>query len=266
MRVTQEILESTQTPEAWQKRAGIDPEALGGWFTFVDPYHLDSEAFINGFSAAYPTLPLIGGLASSRVQRTQVYLNGDVFNDGAVCVGIGGNYAVEAVVSQGAEPIGQPWTITGAERNMVQTIGQRPALDVLRDTLELDPAMQERAQRNLLVGLVMDEYRDEFRRGDFLIRNLLGADPNTGVLGISAYPQVGQTIQFQLRDDRAADDELKEMLVRTRERLGNAAPLAAVLCSCNGRGVGLFGQPDHDASMVKSELNLDSVAGSLLQR
>jgi len=147
-------------------------------------------------------------------------------------------------------------------RHVVQTIGQRPALEVLTDTIKsLGPEMQQRAQRNLLVGLVMDEYRDEFHRGDFLIRNLVGADPNSGSIAISAHPEIGQTIQFQLRDARAADDELKEMLERTREGLGDTVPLAAVLCSCNGRGAGLFGESHHDAAMLREELGLDNIAG-----
>jgi small ligand-binding sensory domain FIST len=262
--VNQETLESLSSPADWQRLVGGEPDAVNGWFTFADPYRLDCESFVDGLAAAYPDLPIIGGLASGdpRSQRTHVFLNGSVYEEGAVAVGVGGDYSVLAVVSQGAEPIGEPWTITGVNRHVVQTIGQRPALEVLTDTVKaLGTDMQQRAQRNLLVGLVMNEYRDEFHRGDFLIRNLVGADPSSGSIAISASPQIGQTIQFQLRDARAADDELKAMLVRTRESLGPSAPVAAVLCSCNGRGAGLFGQPHHDAAMLREELGLESVAG-----
>lgn len=262
--IDQEGLEGTRTSDAWHRRAEAEPPDVSGWFVFADPYRMDCDAYIEGLSSAYPSIPVIGGLASGdhRAQRTHVFLNGDVFDQGAVGVGIGGSYEVRTVVSQGAEPIGQPWTITSAERHLIQTIGQRPALEVLRDTLQgLSAEMRERAQRNLLVGLVMDEYRDEFRRGDFVIRNLMGADPNTGVIAIGDQPRVGQTIQFQLRDARAADDELKEMLARTRESLVDASPVAAVLCSCNGRGQGLFGASNHDAGLVDQELSLKNVAG-----
>jgi small ligand-binding sensory domain FIST len=262
--VDQETLEGTRASADWHNRAEALPAQVNGWFVFADPYRLDCDAFIESISTAYPSMPVIGGLASGdhRTQRTHVFLNGEVYDQGAVGVGIGGAYEVRTVVSQGAEPIGQPWTITSAERHLVQTIGQRPALDVLRETIQsLTPEMRERAQRNLLVGLVMDEYRDEFRRGDFVIRNLIGADPNTGIIAIGDQPRVGQTIQFQLRDARAADDELKEMLARTRETLEDASPVAAVLCSCNGRGQGLFGISDHDAGLVDQELGLKNVAG-----
>jgi small ligand-binding sensory domain FIST len=165
------------------------------------------------------------------------------------------------VVSQGAEPIGQSWTITDVEQNIVKTIGGRPALEVLIETLQGLPApVQERASRNLLAGLAMDEYRDEFRRGDFLIRNLVGVDQETGAIAVGTYPRVGQTIQFQVRDARAADEELAEMLGGAVEALGETAA-GALLCSCNGRGAGLFGEPHHDATAVAKRFGQLPVAG-----
>ena len=262
--LNQETLESLNASADWHRLAGGEPDAINGWFTFADPYRLDCETFVAGLAEAFPDQPIIGGLASGdpRSQRTHVFLNGSVYDEGAVALGVGGDYAVRTVVSQGAEPIGEPWTITGVNQHVVQTIGQRPALEVLTETIKaLGTDMQQRAQRNLLVGLVMNEYRDEFHRGDFLIRNLVGADPGSGSIAISAHPHIGQTIQFQLRDAQAADDELKAMLVRTRENLGSAAPVAAVLCSCNGRGAGLFGESHHDAAMLREELGLDNIAG-----
>src|SRR6185369_10431337 len=147
--VNQETLQSLSSPAEWQRLVGGQPGTVNGWFTFADPYQLDCETFVNGLADAYPDLPIIGGLASGdpRSQRTHVFLNGSVYEEGAVAVGIGGDYTVRTVVSQGAEPIGEPWTITGVNRHVVQTIGQRPALEVLTDTIKsLDPEMQQRAQ------------------------------------------------------------------------------------------------------------------------
>src|SRR5439155_12625724 len=152
------------------------------------------------------------------------------------------------VVAQGVAPIGEPWTITDVDQNILRTIGNRPALDVLRETLQgLSDDLRRRASNNLLVGLAMNEYKDHFEQGDFLIRNLLGADPSSGALAIGALPQVGQTIQFQVRDADAADQDLRRQLEAARERLGDAEIAGAMLCTCNGRGIGLFGAPDHDA-------------------
>jgi len=145
---------------------------------------------------------------------------------------------------------------------LIETISNRPAYDLLIDTLQsLPSALQRRAQRNLLVGLAADEYRDSFARGSFLIRPLLGVEPESRGLVIGALPRVGQTIQFQLRDATAADRDLLELLDQARTSLGDARPIAAVLCSCNGRGVGLFGTPDHDAGAVAQKLGPLPLAG-----
>ncbi len=197
-----------------------------------------------------------------QVRRTQLFLNGQVIEDGAVALALGGPLSIRSIVSQGCNPIGRPWTITGAEGQIIASIAGRPALDVLMETLnELPSDQQQRAQSNLLVGLAMDEYRDDFGRGDFLIRNLLGADRERGAIAVSASPREGQTIQFQLRDAAAADEDLRFLLKAERATLQGKESLAALLWSCNGRGVGLFGEPDHDAKAVAEILGSIPLAG-----
>jgi len=130
-------------------------------------------------------------------------------------------------------------------------IAQRPAYQVLRDTIEALPAdVRQRARGNLFVGLAIDERRERWRRGDFLIRNFLAADAEAGTLTVGAIPRVGQTIQFQLRDRKAADEDLRALLDTATADLGATEAIAALLCSCNGRGIGLFGTPNHDAQAV----------------
>jgi len=165
---------------------------------------------------------------------------------------IGGLYRDLWLGAQGAEPLGQPWIVTACEANTVKTLGSRPALEVLQETLmELDDATRERAVRNLLVGLAMNEYKETHERGDFLIRNVMSADRESGAVAINAIPRVGQTFQFQFRDAQAADDDLRARLSDLRDALQpDEEVLGALLCSCNGRGRGLFGEPDHDAAAL----------------
>jgi small ligand-binding sensory domain FIST len=207
---------------------------------------------------------MLGGLASfgPAERRTFVFLNGAVFDAGGVGLSIGGPYTIRPLVSQGCEPIGEPWMITGVQDNIIQTISNRPAYDLLVETLEsLPEEVQARAQNNLMVGLAADEYRESFGRGSFLIRPLLGIDPASGAIAIGAYPRLGQTIQFQMRDPDAADLDLKELLEKTRADLGEQQPVAGILCSCNGRGIGMFGEPHHDARVVASTLGMLPLAG-----
>jgi small ligand-binding sensory domain FIST len=243
---------------------GVALEDVNAWLVLADPFRMDVDTLIHGLEHAYPGVTIIGGLASSRPsdRRTYVFVDDTVYDEGAVAVALGGNVVVRTVVSQGATPIGQPWTITASHENVLETIGGRPAYEVLVETVQGLPAeQQQRAVQNLLVGLAIDEYKDEFHRGDYLIRNLMGADPQSGALAIGAYPRVGQTIQFQMRDAAAADEDLRELLSSAHHQLEGARPVAAMLCSCNGRGAGLFGAPNHDAEGLAREFGPVPLAG-----
>jgi len=166
------------------------------------------------------------------------------------------------MISQGCTPIGDTWTLTKVERNIIHEIGNRPAYEVLAETFEkLAPEEQRKARGNLFIGLVMNEYLDEFHRGDFLIRNLLGADPNSGSIAVGALPRQGQTVQFQRRSAAAAAEDLEALLQRTRESLQQAPLYGGCLCCCNGRGQGLFGKPNHDAQLVQQRLGPMGLAG-----
>jgi small ligand-binding sensory domain FIST len=262
--ITQPFVESDASLEDWVRLTGVTPDDVNAWMIFSDPFTLNAEMLLARLSSAYPGVPLVGGMASGhpRVRRTHLFLNGDVYTGGAALLAVGGAYTIQTVVSQGTEPIGETWTVTGAHGNILESIGGRPAHEVLVETFQsLSPDVQMRARTNLLIGLAADEYRDRFRRGDFLIRNLIGVDRESGALAISAYPRVGQTVQFQIRDAGAADDELQTMLDATREDLSGAAPVAALLCACNGRGAGLFGAPDHDAQALAERFGALPTAG-----
>src|SRR5437773_878266 len=190
-------------PEEWRARFGLAPEQVNAWLVLADPFSIHPDMLVSGLAAAYPGKTIAGGLASGegQVQGTFLFVNDTVYTSGAIVLAIGGAYTLLSVVAQGAAPIGEPWTITEADGNVLRTIGNRPPLDVLRDTLNaLSDPMRSRAARNLLVGLAMDEYREQFDQGDFLIRNLMGVDPDSGAMAIGAEPELGQTIQFQVRD------------------------------------------------------------------
>jgi small ligand-binding sensory domain FIST len=264
VRLTQSTLEQHHGPEAWRGMTRVPPDDVTAWFLFADPFTLDAESLLVAWGEAYPGTPMVGGMASGdlRLRRTHVFLNDEVYDRGAVAMALGGRYGVRTIVSQGCTPIGEPWTITGATGNVIETIARRAAYEVLLETVQALPReVQQRARGNLFVGLAMDEYREELHRGDFLIRNVLGADAESGTVTVGAIPRPGQTLQFQFRDRVAADEDLRELLVAATADLGGQEPLGALLCSCNGRGVGLFGLPDHDAGAVADRLGPIPLAG-----
>lgn len=264
VRFTQEQLDESTGPAYWQLENEVRPEESNGWLCFVDPFHLDCESWLRAWNETYQPLPILGGLASGdpEEQRTQIYLNGDVFESGGVAISIGGEVALASVISQGCTPIGETWTITRAERNVIREIGNRPAYEVLAETFSgLTATQQKQAQGNLFVGLVVNEYLDEFQRGDFLIRNLMSVDPKSGAISIGAYPRPGQTMQFQCRIASAGTEDITQLLQRTKETLAGRTIYGGCLCSCNGRGQRLFGEPHHDARHVQEELGPIGLAG-----
>jgi len=261
---TQAQVEEANGPGYWQLETDVEPARSNGWLAFIDPFHLDSESWLRTWNEAYAPLPVLGGLATgdANEQLTQVYLNGEVFEEGGVAVSCGGSVRLAGVTSQGCTPIGETWTLTRVEQNIIHQIGNRPAYKVLEETFnQLSPDEQKHARGNLFIGLVVNEYLEDFHRGDFLIRNLLGADPRSGSIAVGALPRLGQTVQFQRRSATAATEDLEALLTRARKELAGATIYGGCLCSCNGRGRNLFGRPNHDTQMVQQRLGPLGLAG-----
>lgn len=265
VRFTQAMIDTCETPFSWRSRLDLQLNDVNAWLLLADPFRMEVEQLIDGLASAYGECPILGGLASSSTpgaRSTHVFLNQEVFSDGGVGLAIGGPYTLLPVVSQGSEPIGETWTITSVRDNLIQTISNRPAYDMLVETFKgLPPDVQRRAPRNLLVGLAADEYLETFQRGNFLVRPLIGVERGTGALAIGALPRIGQTVQFQMRDATAADLDLTELLDQVSATLGHQLPIAGILCTCNGRGEGLFGVPHHDASAVSRQLGTFPLTG-----
>ncbi len=151
--------------------------------------------------------------------------------------------------------MGQPFTVTRAEGNVIDELGSRPALTRLQElALQLPPDDRELLARGVHLGRVIDERAVEHRRGDFLIRAVLGARADAGSLIVGDRIAVGDTVQFQVRDATSAHEDLVELLADRRAD-------AALVFTCNGRGRNLFGTDDHDASTISELTGAEAVAG-----
>lgn len=194
---------------------------------------------------------IVGGMASASRQAggNLLHLNDRIMSTGAVGVSISGPVRTDSFVSQGCRPIGDNYVITGAQRNLVTHLGGRPVVDVLHTVIEsLDEHDRALLQAGgLLLGRVVTEYKDRFGQGDYLIRNVMNVNPQMGAMGVADLVRVGQTVRFHLRDAQAAQDDLAMLL--DAQQL-HADPFAALLIICNGRGVNLFAERDHDASAL----------------
>lgn len=250
-------VEEVESTEDWHRIAGIKPSEVDCWIVLADPFGFPAEPWLNTWTEAYPGIPVIGGLTSAvGAQPEDVF----IFHDrstlppsGAILVGFKGGVKIRPLVSQGCRPIGEPLTVTGADGNLVLGLGGKPAYAALAEAFEsLNDEEKAHAQGNLFAGLASSEYVDEFKRGDFLIRTILGADASSGAVALGAYPRVGQTLQWQLRDRRSADLDLRERL--QSERSHHTNPFACIVFACNGRGSDLFGTTGHDAHALAQAL------------
>ncbi len=264
IRLHQEMLPLPEDAAHLPALADLASADVRAWFVFADPYRMDVQAAITGLGDLYPGVPVVGGMASAHAnqRRSWIFFDDQVYDEGGVAIALTGPYHVLPVIAQGCDPIGEPWTITGTSRNTLTSISNRPALDVMQATLASLPLVErERAEQSLVVGFAADEYKDEFTRGDFLVRGVLGVDREQGTITVGDLPRIGQTIQFQVRDAAAADVELHQLLAETRALLHGTTPFAGILCTCNGRGKDLFGVCHHDASAVQAAFGDLPLAG-----
>ena len=228
----------------------------------ADPFSFPADVLLGHLNDTAAGVPIVGGMASGGLEagRNSLYLDDEILRDGAVGVILTGG-GMTSVVSQGCRPVGQTYAVTHAERNVLFELGGEPAMQRLEELYaEADLRDQLLIRRGLHVGSAITELKPELGRGDFLIRNVMGVDRDSGAIAISDMVEVGTTVQFQVRDAGSAREDLRTLLMR--ERTVHPAPVTgALLFSCNGRGSALFGEPDHDVGAVRRAFGDVPVAG-----
>jgi small ligand-binding sensory domain FIST len=223
----------------------------------ADPFSLPVDALVEALGELDPPVPVVGGMASAagRPGGNRLVLDGEVVADGGVGVVLPAAAAPHIVVSQGCRPVGQPMIVTRAEGNLLLELAGQPAIDRLEQAVAAaSPEERARLAGGLHVGIAVDEHRMTFGPGDFLVRNVVGADRGAGALAVAERVPVGTTVQFHVRDAEAADHDL-------RAQLAGRGGDAALVFTCNGRGRHLFDEPDHDARMVAATVGGGAVAG-----
>ncbi|MFK7989185.1 MAG: FIST N-terminal domain-containing protein [Sandaracinaceae bacterium] len=198
--------------------------------------------------AALP-VPVVGGLVSGRRGNERVLARGEVTR-GVAALALSGAFTVETGVAQGCRPPGEPMIVVRADGHRLLELDAGRPLDVLRALhLRSRPEEQARLRDALFLGVQMRDQTGPYRRGDFLVRPLLGAEPDRGVLAVAARLDGHPVVQFHVRD---AESSRADLLAR----LEGARPEAdgALMFTCLGRGEGLYGEPNHDAQRLSAAL------------
>jgi small ligand-binding sensory domain FIST len=235
--------------------AGGGGPGEGAVLALADPYSFPSELLLRELDRGRPGTPVLGGIASASFGGGTVLLrDGDVHTEGAVGAVLSG-LEVLPCVSQGAVPVGPEMTVTAAEANVIGELAGKPAMERLGEVIaSLPEGERDLAANGVLLGIVIDENRPEYVRGDFLVRPIVGADRETGALAIGEAVRVGQILRLHVRDAASADEDLRAALRTQAEAMGDEGAAGALLFTCNGRGSHMFEVPDHDATAVEDAL------------
>jgi len=235
----------------------------GAHLMLCDPFTFPAADLLTHLNQNVRGATVMGGMASGGLsqRRSLLFRDGRVVTAGAVGAHLPGA-VLHPLVAQGCRPVGDPYTVTRADGNLVFELGGQPPLTRLREMAAALPVRDtELLAAGPHLGLVIDEYQPEARPGDFLIRSIVGADPASGALAVAGEVQVGQTVQFHVRDSRSADEDLRRVLEREAGRLGGRPPAGALLFTCTGRGASMFDGPDHDAGLLAETLGPVPLAG-----
>jgi small ligand-binding sensory domain FIST len=231
----------------------------GPYLLIGDPFSFPTDHLLRHLNEQMPGTVVMGGMASGGMGpgETRLFLDNRVVNEGAIGARLPG-VRIRTLVSQGCGPVGNVYTVTRAEGNVIHELGGRPPLLRLQELVEgLSPEDRTLLGQGLFVGRAIDEYKLEPGRGDFLIRQVVGVAQRTGALAVGDRIEVGESIQFHVRDAATADEDLRALL-----ELEAIEPAdGALLFTCNGRGSRLFPVFDHDASLISERLGGLPLAG-----
>lgn len=228
----------------------IEARPADAYFAVVhgDPANNRIQELIDSLSAHVTSGFVVGGVSSARGETAQIC-------DGVVSGGLSGVLFSERVklatrLTQGISPLGPRHRITAANRNIVGSLDHRPALDVMKEEIgEVLARDLRRAAGYIFVGLPVRGSDT----GDYLVRNILGVDPQNNLVAIGEHVGLGDELLFCRRDQQTAEDDLLRMLAAIKAQL-NAPIRGGVYYSCLGRGRHMFGTPNRELGLIRDAL------------
>ena len=254
-------------PESWHERLSVRIGEPLHFILLPDPFSCDARGLVDSLDQAFPLSGKVGGLASGGQApgENALFIDDEVYPDGAVGVALNGPIAMDTIVAQGCRPVGPPLFVTKSFRNRILELDGEKPTDVLAEIYEtLEPHDRRLFRSSLFAGVVMTEGLHEYGHGDYLIRNIVGLDGDTGMVAISELVVPGQIIQFHLRDAAASARDLEVLLGRYRSG-GSASPEGALMFACLGRGETLYGESDHDSRTIGRYLGPLPIGGFFCQ-
>jgi len=220
----------------------------------ADPHDRNTPELVCEFADQLAHGFLVGGLSSAQSGSPQVASK--VVDGGLSGVLLAGDVSVTSGLSQGCSPLGPTHEITECQGNVLISLDQRPALDVLTEDIgELLSRNLQQIGGYVFAGLPVTGSDT----GDYVVRNLLGVDQNQKLIAVAEHLSPGQSIMFCRRDSNTARDDLRRMLADLSARTN--APRGGVYFSCVARGRHMFGADSAEMTLVKEVLGDIPIVG-----
>ena len=254
---TKQLPDQDTSPSVWRDWLNVNIEDQPHFIFLADPFSFRGEEFLAGIDFAYPNSKKVGGLASGAqaLGGNALYLADQIYDKGLIGIALSGDIELDTIVAQGCRPIGKPMKITDCQDTLLKELDGKPTLEVLQDLNEtLSDSDKKLLQTSLFLGIEMNPMKDDPKQGDFLIRNLMGVDRESGALAIGALLRTGQLVQFHLRDKKMSAEDLDVMLTRYLSQGQAENARGALIFSCLGRGKYLYGEANHDTNMFRNKL------------
>ena len=248
----------------WQAAMGLPNDHPDCLLLLSDPFSFVAESFLKGLDRHFPHTVKFGGLASGmdKPGTPCLLLNDRTYHSGCVCLAMSGNIAVDAIVAQGCRPIGDPMFANATHENLILELDGKMPREVLTE-------LYQRIKRNdrklftdaLFIGMAMEPQREQYGAGDFLVRTILGLDPDSGALLINTHVPAHSVVQLHLRDAVTSAQDLEQLLSQYHSQHEVAAIRGVVLFSCLGRGSEFYGHADHDRNALQLHLSDVPIGG-----
>lgn len=260
----QEVPNLDAPPDEWRALIAPQLETISGLILIADPFTFEADTTLSGIDYAYPDVPKVGGLASGchGEGEAALFCGQELYRKGCVGIAFSGPSVITPAVCQGCKGFGEQFVVTKGERNIILELSGKPATAALGETLEGLTREQKRAylETSIFVGLGAGQPQLQYGPGDFLVRQVVGADKRSGALVVGSRVRNGQTLQFHLRNAETSRFDAENVLTKTIAGLKSPVK-ASLLFSCLGRGQGLYGEPHHDSKLLQKVAGSSPAAG-----
>jgi len=234
-------------------KSAIDPSSL--LIILPDTFSFEPEAFFQGMQEAVDYIPIVGGGSSQNGTQRQTYqMCGRQAESHAVAgMLLSGNFRHTIAFSQACQPVGNPMVVTKARGNIIFELGGSPAHTAFCDLFQ-EPVDFHTAVSLIFLGLPVDITQTRLDRGKYLVRNIIGLDPENGSITVAAPIVEGQVVSFTLRDPRRARQDMDRTLKELEKQHADHPPAFALYFDCCGRGTSLYGKTGVDLALFKRHL------------